>query len=127
MKVAKLVLWSPIVRIVIDSDASYEHIIAVAKSKFYEVLRDEYEENIEEVIDDLECPYEEEEGKPPVDLIVGDKYKVIERMHGHEFEIGEIITLVERTDDGGIYKGKASSRFPGISEWHLCDEEVEKI
>lgn len=58
MKVAKLVLWSPMVRVVVEDDATYDEIVNAAKMKFYTTLVSDYKENIEDVIDDLECPAE---------------------------------------------------------------------
>jgi hypothetical protein len=60
-KVAKLVLWSPMTRVVVNEDTSYEEIIEAAKSKFKVILENDYTENIEDVIDDLECPAKDEE------------------------------------------------------------------
>ena len=54
---AKLVLWSPMVRVIVEDDASHEDIIAAAKNKFSDVLKYEYENHIEDVLDDKECPY----------------------------------------------------------------------
>ncbi len=60
---AKLVLWSPMTRVIVSDDATYDEIIKAAKDRFFEKLRDEYEENIEDVIDDQECPYDPEHDK----------------------------------------------------------------
>lgn len=57
---AKLVLWSPVTRVIVPDDATEEEIMKAAKDKFFEKLRDEYLENIEDVIDDEECPYDPE-------------------------------------------------------------------
>ena len=67
-KVAKLVLWSPISRVVVDEDASYEDIVEAAREKFAQKVKYEYLENVEDVIDDEECPYdlEEDEGEEKV-------------------------------------------------------------
>lgn len=60
-KVAKLVLWSPMTRVVVDEDATYDEIVEAARDKFKGKLDWEYEANIEEVLDDEECPYDPEE------------------------------------------------------------------
>lgn len=60
-KVAKLVLWSPMTRVVVDEDATYDEIVEAARGKFKGKLDWEYEANIEEVLDDEECPYNPEE------------------------------------------------------------------
>ena len=60
-RVAKLVLWSPMTRVVVDEDATYDEIVEAAKQKFRDKLVWEYEANIEEVLDDEECPYDPEE------------------------------------------------------------------
>lgn len=57
-KVAKLVLWSPITRVVVDEDATYDEIVEAARERFREKANSEYYENIEDVIDDLEMPYD---------------------------------------------------------------------
>lgn len=59
MKVAKLVYWSPVTRVVVDENATYEEIVEAAKSKFQIILDKYYEESIERVVDDFEMPYNE--------------------------------------------------------------------
>lgn len=60
-KVAKLVLWSPMTRVIVDEDVTYDEIVEAARDKFKGKLDWEYEANIEEVLDDEECPYDPEE------------------------------------------------------------------
>lgn len=119
MKVAKLVIWSPCVRVVVADDASYEDIIAAAKHELHIALQDDYELWIQEVMDDEERPYEEE--RNPNDWIVGDKYEVTDRLHGHEFEIGDTITLkmIDKLNSG-IFES-------GDEEWWLGPDEVKHI
>lgn len=56
-KVAKLVMTSFCSRVVVDENASLEEILAAAKIKLQAVLdNNELGDNLEEVIDDEECP-----------------------------------------------------------------------
>lgn len=57
-KVAKLVLVSLMTRVVVDEDATYEEVIEAARPRFIPKITDELFENIEEVFDDKECPYD---------------------------------------------------------------------
>ncbi len=61
MKVAKLVLASLMVRVIVEKDATEDDIIKLSKRKFHEKIDDSLGDNIEEIIDDEECPYEYEE------------------------------------------------------------------
>ena len=62
-KVAKLVYVSLVTRIVVDENASEDEILNAASVKFIEKIQDEIEEHIEEIVDDNECPYDEETDK----------------------------------------------------------------
>lgn len=62
MKIAKLVLWSPMTRVVIDdegltADQIYDAAVEAAQFNFLDKIHDEYRDHIEDVIDDLEMPY----------------------------------------------------------------------
>jgi len=57
-KVAKLVYASFVVRVVVDDTLTEEEIIDRSAIKFKCAVNDELNENIEEVIDDTECPYD---------------------------------------------------------------------
>jgi hypothetical protein len=125
MKVAKLVLWSPMVRVVVEDDATYEEIIEAARGKFNIVLADEYEENIEEVMDDLECPYAEE-------FIKGAKYEVLSNRktqgwNGHEFQVGEIVECINADGASGNMKGEPIAAYPEHSTWWMDINEVKKL
>ena len=63
MKVAKLVLASLMVRVVVDSEASEDDIIKQSRAKFHDQIDDSLGDNIEEIINDLECPVDEEDMK----------------------------------------------------------------
>lgn len=56
-KVAKLVYVSLMTRVIVDQNASEEEIIEAARVKFLDKVKTELTENIEEIIDDEECPY----------------------------------------------------------------------
>jgi len=56
-KVAKLVYFSLLARVVVDEDASEEQIVAVAKPRILaSINNDELGENVEKIKEDLECP-----------------------------------------------------------------------
>lgn len=57
-KVAKLVYASFVVRVVVDDTMTEQEIIDRSHIKFKYAVNDELNENIEEVIDDTECPYD---------------------------------------------------------------------
>jgi hypothetical protein len=55
-KVAKLVYYSFVTRVVVEDDATQEDIIRESKRKILEKVNNELSENLEEIIDDEECP-----------------------------------------------------------------------
>ena len=57
---AKLVYLSLMTRVVVEDDADDETVMEVARSKFTDKLIYEYLENVEEIQDDLEVPYDKE-------------------------------------------------------------------
>mgnify|MGYP000563161168 CR=1 FL=1 len=61
-QVAKLVYMSMVTRVVVDEDATEEQIIEASRSQFTDKLRSDLYENIEEIVDDVEMPYNEEHG-----------------------------------------------------------------
>lgn len=61
MKVAKLVRVSLVTRVIVDVDATEQDIMELAVPKLSENLMDSPFENIEEIVDDTECPYDEED------------------------------------------------------------------
>jgi len=62
-KVAKLVYANLLTRVIVDENASEEEIIEVSKEKFIDKIKTELGENIEEIEDDTEVPYDEEYDK----------------------------------------------------------------
>lgn len=56
-KVAKLVTISLTTRVVVDEDASEEEIIELSRKNFFDKINLELSENIEEIYDDEEMPY----------------------------------------------------------------------
>jgi hypothetical protein len=58
-KVAKLVYVSLVTRVVVDEKATEQEILELAFPKLSEKLTDEFIENLEEIVDDIECPYDE--------------------------------------------------------------------
>ncbi len=59
-KVAKLVYVSMVTRVIVDEDATDEQIIQASKNSFVEKVRNELGENLEEIVDDEEVPYDPE-------------------------------------------------------------------
>ena len=59
-KVAKLVRVSLVTRVIVDIDATEQEIMELAVPKLSENLMDSPFDNLDEIVDDTECPYEEE-------------------------------------------------------------------
>ena len=59
MKVAKLVAVSFLTRVVVEENATEEEVLEKAKSNFAFKIEDELSENLEYIVDDIECPYDE--------------------------------------------------------------------
>jgi len=59
-KVAKLVTCSFMTRVVVDENATDDQIIEEARERFLIKLYSELGENIEDIVDDEECPYDPE-------------------------------------------------------------------
>lgn len=57
MKVAKLVYVSLLTRVIVDENATQKDIMELAVPKLSEKLMDSPFEHIEEIVDDIECPY----------------------------------------------------------------------
>ena len=68
MKVAKLVLASLMVRVIVDENATDDDIIRAAKDKMHIVVNESLGDNIEEIINDKECPAMVSEGGVHLDL-----------------------------------------------------------
>jgi hypothetical protein len=58
-KVVKLVYVSLMTRVVVDDNATDEQIVEAARSKFIDKVTNELFENLEDIVDDKECPYDE--------------------------------------------------------------------
>lgn len=127
MKVAKLVLWSPITRVVVEEDATYEQIIEAARSRFQTILDNDYSENIEDVIDDEEYPYSEDEVEVE-GLLTGRYYEVTNNKSDHEFSIGEVVRYLGTNGEvSGLFIGQPSSEYPDIHTWLLNKNEVKLV
>jgi len=55
-KVAKLVYYSFATRVVVEDDATEQDIITESKRRILEKVNNELSENLEEILDDEECP-----------------------------------------------------------------------
>jgi len=62
-KVAKLVYVSLLTRVIVDENATEQDILEAAIPKLSEKLLDNPYEHVENIVDDLECPFDEEEEK----------------------------------------------------------------
>lgn len=60
---AKLVYCSFMTRVVVPDDATEDQVIEKAKDNLFEKVRNDLHENIEEVIDDEEVPYDPKHDK----------------------------------------------------------------
>jgi hypothetical protein len=58
MKVAKIVTISLMTRVVVDEDASENDIFEAARHRFKDKIDTEMGENIGDIYDDVECPYD---------------------------------------------------------------------
>ena len=59
-RVAKLVYVSLVTRVIVDEDATDEQIVEAAKHRFVDKIQTELGENLEDIVDDTECPYDPE-------------------------------------------------------------------
>lgn len=69
MKLAKLVYISLCTRVVVDDTSTDEQIIEVAKDRFIDKINTEFHENLEEIVDDIECPFDEDMDIEPISSI----------------------------------------------------------
>lgn len=59
-KTVKLVYVSLMTRVVVDVDATDEEILEAARPKLLEKVNTELMENLEDIVDDIECPFDAE-------------------------------------------------------------------
>jgi hypothetical protein len=59
-KVAKLVTITMSTRVIVDENASESDIIELASIRMSEKIQHEFNENLESIEDDTECPYNPE-------------------------------------------------------------------
>ncbi len=57
MKVAKLVSISLMTRVIVDENATEDEIIKASRSRFLDIVKADLGDNIEEIVDDEECPF----------------------------------------------------------------------
>lgn len=60
MKVAKLVVTTFVTRVIVDENATHEEIINEARPKLVNQVLNELSENLEDVIEDKEVPFNPE-------------------------------------------------------------------
>ena len=60
MKVAKLVYVNLLVRVIVDEDATDDAIYDAARPRLIGAINDGSGNSIEDIVDDEECPYEDE-------------------------------------------------------------------
>lgn len=56
-KVAKLVYYSFVVRVLVDENATDGEIVDASKPKLQEVINNDLHENLEDIVDDEEMPF----------------------------------------------------------------------
>jgi hypothetical protein len=59
-KVAKLVTITMTTRVIVDENASESDVIEQASIKMSEKIQHEFNENLESIYEDTECPYDPE-------------------------------------------------------------------
>jgi hypothetical protein len=59
-KVAKLVTITMTTRVIVDENASESDVIEQASIKMSEKIQHEFNENLESICEDTECPYDPE-------------------------------------------------------------------
>lgn len=64
MLVAKLVYFSFVTRVLVEDDATDAQIVDAAKKNIKLKVKNELHENLEEIIDDIECPVQLDELLP---------------------------------------------------------------
>ena len=62
-KVAKLVYITMATRVIVDEDAQDDEIIEASRKNFILKVKEELHENLEDIVDDIECPYDENSDK----------------------------------------------------------------
>ena len=55
---AKLVYVSFVTRVCVKDDATEEEILSIAKGNLLKKVQNDLGDNLEEIVDDIECPYE---------------------------------------------------------------------
>lgn len=80
MKVAKLVYVSLLTRVIVEENADQTVIMEEAIPKLSETLMDSPFENIDKIVDDIECPY-----------VIGEEYNL---------SVGDNVLMPDPKDDG---------------------------
>lgn len=62
-KVAKLVYITMATRVIVDEDAQDDEIVEASRKNFILKVKEELHENLEDIVDDIECPYDENSDK----------------------------------------------------------------
>ena len=62
-RVAKLVAVSLLTRVIVEDTASEEEILAAAGPRFIGKIHTDLDDNVEFIVDDIECPYDPETDK----------------------------------------------------------------
>jgi hypothetical protein len=120
-KVAKLIYVSFMTRVVVPEDATEEDILRAAKPKFIQKVNEELSENLEEILDDEECPAEDDEP------ITGGAVLIPVKDRGQDYwetlspDCDDAIEIVARQLESGDIKPKDFFRKirEGASDLHL--------
>ncbi len=121
MKVAKLVYISLMTRVVVDSEATEDQIIAAAMPRFIDDIETGCTESIEQISDDLECPYD-----PDTDFGIDHEFEVRCNMCNWEGD-NEDLALFEYTVEDGQESVIAVEYSDGkIERYHTSEPGVER-
>ena len=113
-KVAKLVRVSLVTRVIVDEDATEQDIMELAVPKLSEDMMDNPFQIIDEIIDDVECPYSEGEqiGLTQSEVNVLNTAKWILCTSNDE-ELIEMIKLIIDHEN----KGELIDNIDGVDTW----------
>ena len=116
-KVAKLVYVSMVTRVIVDENASETDILIQAQSKFIEKIENEIHENLEEIVDDIECPYE------------GEYLDIYGSISNEEWEINKEVIMAHSVD--GTNYNDNEHRMTHTDDWsvniRIHKEDLPKI
>ena len=135
MKKAVLVKAYVMTRIIVDENDSYDNIIKQAKSNLLSNLNNDYEDCIDEIIDDIECPYNPEVVDINIyfkvndlDIICRDDYESLPcPMYAYEFDDSKMQELAQRIYDEVSYYIGEREAINYFTDINFSSEDVNRI